>query len=205
MSTKKDRAGALVFIISGPAGSGKTTICDGLLRLYGKQLRRAVTATTRPPRNGEKDGRDYFFLSRENFEKGIEKGDFIEYAQVHGNYYGTLRSEVERILKQGNDVLLNIDVQGAAAYRKAGRKNGPMKGRVVTIFIQPPSIAELRRRLLGRGTSDKADLNRRMKTAKTEVLHAKEFDYCFTSSDREKDLEAVCSIYFAEKCRVHPK
>ncbi len=199
---KKKSKNALLFIVSGPAGSGKTTVCDGLLARHGKNLRRAVTATTRAPRDGERDGRDYFFFERADFEKGIKKGEFIEHALVHGNYYGTLRREVEGLLNKGNDVLLNIDVQGAEAYRKAGRKSGPLKGRVVTIFILPPSIAELKRRLVGRGTADKAELKRRLETAQAEVLRAGEFDYCFESASREKDLGRAVAIYAAEKCRV---
>ncbi len=200
MSRARPQKKSLLFIISGPAGSGKTTVCDGLLKAC-PQTRRVVTATTRAARPAEVHGEHYFFLKKADFEKRIQKGDFIEYAQVHGNYYGTLKSEIKKGLSKGHDLLMNIDVQGAAAYRKLNKKAGPLQNRIVSIFILPPSIATLKKRLLGRGTSDTAELKRRLKTALKEIPCAGKFDYAFVSDTRQMDLKRAQAIYLAEKCR----
>lgn len=193
---------ALLFVVSGPAGSGKTTLCDALLSKYPGTLKRVVTATTRASRPGEQEGRDYFFLTTDAFERTVADGGFVEYARVHGNGYGTLRREIEKGLAAGTDLLLNIDVQGAAAYRALNAAEGPLRGRVVTIFIQPPSIDELRKRMLGRGTADPAELERRLQTALAEIPHAKEFDHTFVSGTREADFAAIDGIYRTEKARA---
>ena len=165
-------------------------------------MRRAVTATTRPPRPGERDGRDYFFLSPEEFEKRVRADAFAEHATVHGNRYGTPRAEVERHLNAGRDLLMNVDVQGAAAWRALNRVRGALCGRVVTLFILPKSLAELKRRLLGRGAVAPEELKRRLATAAREIPRAKEFDYVFTSGDRAHDLDTASAIVTAEKCRL---
>lgn len=202
MESKSPSISSLLFVVSGPAGTGKTTLCDKLLETYPRHIRRAITATTRAPRLGERHKRDYYFFEKSEFEQMVKAGDFVEHASVHGNYYGTLRSEIEKNLAAGKDILLNIDVQGAAAYRTLNQQAGPIQGRVVTIFIQPPSMTELKRRMLGRGTADKAELKRRLETALAEIPHARAFDYTFVSKTRAEDFLRAQAIYLAEKCRV---
>jgi guanylate kinase len=157
----------LVAVISGPSGVGKTTVVEGLLKLPG--YARSITATTRPPRSGEKDGVDYLFLPRGEFEKGIQRGLFLEHAVVHGHLYGTPKDRVVALLKQGMVCLLNIDVQGAAALRRSGLA-------VRTIFILPPSMEELQARLTKRATEGPAEVAIRMEIARREIAQADGFD-----------------------------
>jgi len=194
-------SGSLLFILSGPAGSGKTTLCHRILSEF-RSLRRAVTATTRAPREGEKDGKDYFFLSQEGFEKTREAGGFLEWALVHGRAYGTLESEVVGHFRSGVDVLLSIDVQGMRQIRERSRELDWLTGRVVTVFISPPSINELRNRLRRRGTDDETEIERRIETAKREISSADEFDYLLETHTREEDFDRIRAIYLAEKMRV---
>lgn len=160
-------ARGIVAVISGPSGVGKTTVIDGLLRRPG--YARSITATTRAPRPGELDGRDYLFLSRERFEEGIRSGRFLEHATVHGNLYGTPRDGVEDVLARGEVCLLNIDVQGAESLRRSGLP-------VVTIFLLPPSPDELQARLDKRGTETPAEKARRTEVARREMEQADRFD-----------------------------
>jgi guanylate kinase len=157
----------VVAVISGPSGVGKTTVVEGLLRLPG--YARSVTATTRPPRPGEREGVDYLFLGREEFEEGIARGRFLEHAVVHGNLYGTPRDGVEAVLAKGLVCLLNIDVQGAASLRRSGLP-------VATIFLLPPSLEELEARLSRRGTEDPTESARRLDIARGEMAQAGLFD-----------------------------
>ncbi|MFP4351260.1 MAG: guanylate kinase [Puniceicoccaceae bacterium] len=196
-------SGSLLFILSGPAGSGKTTLCHRLLSEF-RTLRRAVTVTTRAPREGEQEGKDYFFLSREGFEKTREAGGFLESALVHGRAYGTLESEVVRHFRSGVDVLLSVDVQGMRQIRDRSRELDWLGGRVVTIFISPPSIDELRDRLRRRGTDDEREIERRIETARREIASAGEFDYLLETHTREEDFDRIRAVYLAEKMRVRP-
>ena len=132
----------ILFILSGPAGCGKTTLCNRMIAEL-PQIKRVVTSTTRAPRKGEVDKSDYYFFDQKTFEKKINAGEFYEYAQVHGNLYGTLKSEVQEKLDSGCDLLLNIDVQGASQIRKTAQDESSIKGRVVTIFLVPSSIEVL--------------------------------------------------------------
>ena len=157
----------VVVVLSGPSGVGKTTVVQGLLALPGYE--RSVTATTRPARAGEKPGVDYLFLAREEFEKGIRAGRFLEHATVHGQLYGTPRDGVEAVLARGGACLLNIDVQGADSLRRSGLP-------VVTVFVLPPSLEELERRLAKRGTEDPAEVARRLDVARREIADAGRFD-----------------------------
>lgn len=194
-------AGPLLFIVSGPAGSGKTTLCHRLLSEF-KNLRRAVTATTRAPRDNEKDGRDYFFLSEEGFRRTRESGGFLEWALVHGRAYGTLESEVVGHFDRGKDVLLSIDVQGMRQIREKAEREDWLRGRLVTIFIIPPSLAELQERLRRRGSDDPGEIERRLETARSEIRAAREFDYLLETNSREEDFDRIRCIYLAEKMRV---
>lgn len=188
-----------VFIISAPAGGGKTTITSLLLKEI-PNLTRVITCTTRKPREGEKDGVDYIFLSKEEFENWIKEGKLLEYAVVHGNYYGTPKEEVEKLLKEGKDVILVIDVQG---MRQVKGKIKPL----TTIFIIPPSIDELINRMKKRGDSEE-EINKRLNTAKQEFKHWKEYDYIVINDILEEAKEKIKNIILAHRnktCRFDLK
>lgn len=193
--------GSLLFILSGPAGSGKTTLCHRLLSEF-ENLQRAVTVTTRSPREGEKDGRDYYFYSRERFDQENANGDFLEWALVHGRAYGTLASEVHQHFQEKEDVLLSIDVQGMRQIKEHANTSQWLRGRLVTIFINPPSLDELRERLRRRGSDDETEIERRIESARREMEAASEFDYILETRTREEDFDRIRSIYLAEKMRV---
>src|SRR5437899_1378836 len=136
----------LLVLVSAPSGGGKTTLCTRLLDAK-PQMARAVTCTTRPPREGERDGVDYYFLDAASFLKRLQAGNFLEHATVYGNSYGTLKAEVLGKLRQGKDVLLSVDVQGAASIRERAEEDPELKRSLVTVFLTPPSLAELEHRL----------------------------------------------------------
>ena len=189
----------VLFIISGPAGSGKTTICDGLM---GKEsLQRIVTSTTRNPREGEIDGEDYHFLTPENFKTKIKEDAFYEYATVHNNYYGTERMAILNPILAGQNLLLNIDVQGAKTIKEKASADNALKGHIVTIFIMPPSIEELSARLQNRGTDSEEEIERRLIVARSEIEQEKYYDYSIVSQSISADLEAVFEIYKNEVAR----
>lgn len=192
------QAKGLLLIVSGPAGSGKTTLCDRMLAEV-SGLQRVITSTTRPPRESETDKVDYYFFNKETFKAKIEAGDFYEYAQVHTNLYGTLKSEIQDKLSAGDDLLLNIDVQGAATFRETAQVDPLLKGHVCTVFLLPPSIEELESRLHGRGSDDDAEIARRMQVARDELKQAKYYDHCIESSTRENDFRSLLAIYLAAK------
>ncbi len=193
----------LLIIVSGPAGSGKTTICDRMLAEE-PQVQRIVTSTTRKPREGEVDRTDYYFFDRATFEAKIEAGEFYEHAHVHGNLYVTLKREVQGKLAAGIDLLLNIDVQGAASFRETSENDPLLKGHVVTVFIMPPDFEELERRLRGRGTDDEAEIQRRLRVAIDEMKQSDRYDHTILSASRGEDFEALQEIYRAEKAqRAH--
>ena len=185
---------ARLLIVSGPAGSGKTTVCENLLRVE-SHLERVITATTRPPRGKEADGVDYHFLSRADFEAKVASGDFYEHARVHGNYYGTLKQAVQDKLRAGINLLLNIDVQGAASFRATAENDALLAGRLTTVFIMPPGLEALKERLEGRATDNEAEVQRRLEVAKGEILEAVNYDHILHSSTREADLAALQAIY----------
>ena len=141
-----------------------------------EEISRAVTCTTRAPRGNEQDGVDYFFLTREAFEAGVQNGDFLEHAQVHSNRYGVRHAQVESILAAGKNVLLNLDVQGAATVRKLAATNTRIREALVSVFIMPPSVEELRARLTGRGTDAPDEIERRMRVALDEMKRWPEYD-----------------------------
>ncbi|MGF1484269.1 MAG: guanylate kinase [Opitutales bacterium] len=194
---------AHLFVLSGPAGSGKTTLCYSLIE-FDPNLSRVVTATTRSPRPGEVNGRDYHFLSVEDFLKKRRTHAFYETAEVHGlgRYYGTLKEEVNSRLEAGHDLLLNIDVQGAQSFREAAEKDPDLARRLVTIFILPPSLKALQQRLEGRGSDDKTEIQRRMVTAKAEMRRWNEYDYCVVSGTPEEDLARVHAIIVSFRYQV---
>lgn len=184
----------LLVVISGPSGAGKGTICSRLKEEF-KDLKVSVSATTRKPREGEEEGTSYFFINEEDFIKRINNDEFLEYAKVYGNYYGTPKSEVFRQLEEGNDIILEIDIQGALQVKK----NYP-KG--VFIFILPPSLSELNKRIENRGTDTKEVIMKRMQCAYDELNYAFEYDYVVVNDEVETAVEKIKHIIFAEKNRA---
>lgn len=197
MKSPAQRLGLLV-VVSGPSGSGKTTLCRQACAA-GEAIF-SVSCTTRAPRTGEVDGRDYFFLSEAEFQEKIRRGELFEYAQVHGRWYGTLKSFVFENLRRGTDVLLDIDVQGAAQVRAC--KDELLRRCLVDVFILPPSEIELRARLAGRGTEDAAALDLRMSNAVAEMSHWPEYAYTLVSNTREEDERRFRAILTAERMRT---
>ena len=182
-----------LFILSSPAGGGKTTLANLLIKEI-PNLKRVITCTTRKPRPGEKNGVDYYFLSKEEFERRIKENDFLEYAIVHGNYYGTPKKEVEEELQKGFDLLLIIDVQGM-------RQIVSNKKDVVTIFILPPSLDELVRRMKERGDSEE-EIQKRLKTAKKEIPAWKEYNYVVINDNLDKAKENIKYIILSNRLKT---
>ena len=192
----------VLLLVSGPAGSGKTTLCDRMTEAYPEALRRVVTCTTRAPRAGETDGVHYHFLGREAFEAQIAAGDFLEYARVHSNLYGTRKKEVLAQLAAGRDLLLNLDVQGAGIVREVAKADPALRDALTSLFIMPPSREELRARLSGRGTDAPEEVESRMRVAEDEMRRWREYDRCLVSADRENDFERIRAVYLDAKMRV---
>jgi guanylate kinase len=190
----------LLLVISAPSGGGKTTLCDAILESDPNTVR-AVTCTTRPPRPGEKDGVAYYFLDAADFLKRVQAGNFLEHATVYGNSYGTLKSEVLGKLRQGKDVLLNIDVQGAAAIRAKAMDDEVLRSALVTVFLAPPSLAVLEERLRKRNQDSAATIQKRLSVAKHEIAQWKHFDYVIVSSTVQEDLAKARGIITGEKLR----
>lgn len=192
---------SLILMISAPSGAGKTTVTQGLMAAN-PAFRRVVTCASRAPRPGERDGVDYHFFSRETFEEKIRAGEFLEYADVYGDYKGILKSSVHELLDSGFDVLLNVDVQGAETVRRVAAADAALAGRLVSVFITPASRAELEQRLIGRDADSAEALALRLDTAAIEVARWAEFDYLVVSGTREEDLRRLQSVYEAEKSRA---
>lgn len=191
---------SLLVVISAPSGGGKTTVCQGLLKRR-PNLTRAVTCTTRAPRDGEQDGVDYYFLDAGDFLKRVQAGNFLEHATVYGHSYGTLKSEVLGKLRQGRDVLLNIDVQGAATVRAKAEEDSELRDCLVSIFIAPPSMKELERRLRERNKDPEPVIQKRLAAARQEIVQSRHFDYIIVSGNRAEDLRRAQAILDAEQLR----
>lgn len=194
-------AGALLILISAPSGGGKTTLCQQLLAAR-PEMTRAITCTTRAPRPGERDTIDYYFLDPASFLKRVQAGHFLEHATVHGNSYGTLKSEVLGKLRQGGDVLLNVDVQGASAIRERAEHDSELKRSLVSVFLTPPSVAILEARLRKRATDSEAVIQKRLSVARQEIAQWKHFDYLLISGSISEDLRRMQAIVEAEKMRT---
>lgn len=182
-----------IFIVSAPSGAGKTTLCKKIVNTVDK-LRQSVSFTTRKPRKGEVNGVDYSFISRGKFGKMIERGDFVEWAEVHGNLYGTSGERLENILDSGSDVILDIDTQGANQIRKSFSGG-------IFIFILPPSMGALRQRLENRGSNSKEDTERRLKRAADEIRDYDKYDYVIVNDILKNSLRKLESIIIAERLR----
>jgi guanylate kinase len=193
MSVALERKSGLLLALSAPSGAGKSTITRGLLE-SDPGMRYSVSVTTRPIRPGEVDGRHYFFVSEGEFLEMISRGEFYEYARVHGNLYGTRKAWIEEQLAKRRDILLDIDVEG-------GRSIKSKVPSAVLVFILPPSMDALERRLRARGTDDDATIRRRMENARREIAHAGDYDYVVMNDDLDDTLRRLRCIIEAERQR----
>jgi guanylate kinase len=191
MSIKKNRG--LLVVISGPSGAGKGTICKELIKKNCFWL--SVSATTRAPREGEIEGKNYYFLTKEQFKSKIDEQDFLEYAEVYGNYYGTPKSKVIEKLDEGKDVILEIDIQGALKVKEAYQEG-------VFIFILPPSMEELKNRIIKRGSETEESLMTRFKSAYKEINYVSKYNYAVVNDEVNIAVKKIKSIITAEKCSV---
>ncbi len=184
----------LMLVLSSPSGAGKSTIARALLE-QDEELFLSISLTTRDPRPGEEEGRDYFFVSEDAYHKKVEDGELLEHAKVFGNYYGTPRTLVEQHLTAGEDVLFDIDWQGTQQLRESARDD------VISIFILPPSYEELEKRLTGRGQDSEEVVNKRMAKAADEMSHWPEYDYVIVNDVIEESIQNVQAILKAERLR----
>lgn len=180
-----------LIVVSAPSGSGKTTIARKIIEKF-PFVKFSISATTRPKRDGEVDGKDYFFLSREEFEKKIQNGELLEWEEIYGNYYGTLKSIVEEALKRGDILLFDIDVNGAISIREKFPDD------TVLIFIKPPSMEALKERLKRRKTESEEQLKKRIERVPLELEKAKYFDYIFINDKLEDTIKSVERAIFNE-------
>lgn len=187
------RKGCLI-VVSGPSGTGKGTVCSALLEKY-KEIAYSISATTRQPRTGEVDGVNYYFLAKNVFEKMIEDGELLEWAEVYGNYYGTPLKKIQERLADGQDILLEIDTQGAMSVKEKFPDE-------IYIYIMPPSLKELERRLKTRGTDSAESIERRLKSAAGEMEIAERYNYIVVNEQVEQAVEQIAAIVDAEHCRV---
>ncbi|QPJ63126.1 MAG: guanylate kinase [Candidatus Nitronauta litoralis] len=190
----------LALIVSAPSGTGKTTVC-GKLREQIPDLRFKISDTTRQPREGEKDGIHYHFISEDTFQNGIKNGDYLEWAQVHTDHYGTRRNQIEQNLQQGYDLLMELDVQGVTSLREQNFDG-------IFVLILPPSLSELEKRLVGRGTESPEKIQKRLETAKSEIAQYKLFDYIVTNNEVNETVSVLNNILQSERfktTRFRPK
>jgi guanylate kinase len=189
---KKKRKGS-IFVISAPSGAGKTTICKKIAAAD-KTIRQSVSFTTRPPREGETNNEDYTFISEREFREMAERGEFVEWAEVHGNLYGTSRRRLEELVDAGFDALLDIDVQGARQIRNTFQ-NG------VFVFILPPSMDVLRKRLGKRGSNTRVDMERRLARATDEIRDYVHYDYVIVNDVLRAAVKGLAAVIAAERLR----
>ncbi len=188
----------ILLVVSGPSGSGKTTLCRRLANE--EEAHYSISCTTRAPRDGEVNGKDYHFLDRDDFTKRIQNGNFLEHAEVHGNHYGTLKSEVLNYISKGVDVVMDIDVQGATLVRAC--EDPEIQTALTDLFVMPPSNGELRARLTGRGTDTDDIIALRMKNALDEIEHWPSYSYRLLSATREEDYTRFKSLIISERLRI---
>ena len=195
MNSHSPRRSGILFVLSAPSGVGKTTLTAALRK--SPDFIYSISCTTRSPRPGEEHGEDYYFLTPDAFRIHIAADDFLEYAEVHGNFYGTLKSTVTKNLVEGADVLLDIDTAGAASIRACA--DPVIQNALADIFLRPPSFAELERRLRGRGTETESQLATRLRNAAAEMEHSSRYRYTLVSGTREEDLNSFRAIMRAER------
>lgn len=185
----------ILFIVSSPSGAGKSTLCSRLREEF-PSLGFSVSYTTRPPRTGEQDGREYHFVTQEVFDEMVQRDEFAEYARVHGNTYGTAAAPVQAALSDGRDLLFDIDFQGARLLTNR------FKDDVVRVFILPPSLDELARRLRSRATDAADVIDRRLRMAREELTHYAEYDYLVVNDDIDRAYDALRAVYLSQLHRT---
>lgn len=185
---------ALVFVLSAPSGGGKTSLCKSAVDFF-PDLTHSVSYTTRPPRPGEVDGRDYFFISRQQFQEMIGHDEFLEWAEVFGHFYGTAMAKLRSVVESGRDIILDIDVQGAGQLRRR-------LPRSVHIFVLPPSLPALEERLRGRGSDPEAMIRERLQAARDEIGHYREYQYVIVNRDLAESISQLRSIIVAERSKT---
>jgi len=183
----------LLFVVSAPSGAGKTTLCKNVIALV-PNLKHAVSYTTRSPRSGEMDGKDYFFIDMTTFHEKIDKNEFIEWAKVHGNLYGTSADYLTNCEQQGIDLILDIDTQGAATLKK--KKEGTY------IYILPPSLTTLSERLVNRQSDSEEEIARRLQKSREEILHYRQYDYVIINEAFQKALGELKAVILSEQLRM---
>ena len=183
----------LLIVISVPSGAGKGTVCKELMKKYNYNI--SISATTRSPREGEVDGVNYHFLDKKSFEEKLSRDEFLEYAQVYGNYYGTLKKGVKDELNKGNNIILEIDIQGTLQVQKVYKN-------AVYIFLLPPSINELKNRILKRGSETESSFNLRFSSVGEELKYMNSYDYAVINDDLDSAVEKVHSIINTEMNRI---
>ncbi len=184
----------ILFVVSSPSGGGKGTLIRRVLNKV-PDLSYSVSFTTRAPRSGEIDGREYFFVTPEKFEEMVASHEFLEWAHVHGKLYGTGHRQLNREISEGRDIILEVDVQGAASVRE-------LLDDAVSVFILPPSFAILKQRLIARGTDSAEELDLRLRNAPTELEHYSNFQYVVINDDADRAAEQLASIVYAERARL---
>ena len=199
--SQKFQGQGVVLLMSGPSGAGKSTICQQLMAEY-PELAFSISCTTREPREGEVDAKDYFFVSVDDFKERIAHGEFLEYAEVHGNYYGTLKSEVADRLLKGQSVLIDIDVQGQRLVRQAIADDELLTKATTYLFVSPPSYGELESRLRGRGTETEERILKRLGNAAGEMAAWQEYDYLIVHDDLDKAVSELRSLFLTQKLQT---
>lgn len=183
----------LLFVVSAPSGTGKTTLCRAMTQIF-PGLHYSISFTTRPPRAGDRDGKDYHFVSPAEFQRMIDAGEFAEWAEIYGHRYGTSGVILEKIRAEGRDIILDIDEQGARQLRDKNLS-------AIFILVLPPTLDELERRLAGRKTEDRSALEERLRKAKSEMAEARWYDYIVVNDSLENGEERLSAIILAENCR----
>lgn len=195
MSIIKQKEKGLLIVVSGPSGAGKDTIVNEVVKRKNINAWISISMTSRSPRGQEENGKEYFFVTREEFEENISKNNFLEYAEYNGNYYGTPKHKIEEYLNKGIDVILIIEIQGALQIKE-------LIPEALFIFIMPPSMEELKKRLIARGTDSPDKIISRFKTAYQEINEVTKYNYVVVNDDLENAVDKVSAILLSEKCRV---